>query len=374
MCTTRPVFPLLLPVAFAAGACLAILGPGAGQARPGGAGATPGGWVHPAPGADAEPVWASTGGLGIGLWPMQGPRGLLRVYAPHLGQQRPRMVNFISIEPIVDGRRGQSELELGAQSGRRGLAIYTGNTPGEAMAAARSGEPARAAAGTVTRVHGAEALEFYLTTERFRNGARPLIQVLLRRDRPREAAFRLYAAEDSARMQACVLSATMGNYSRLRHLWLRGEVVDSRQVWPEFNADPLGFAPWRQWDRQRLFRTHGDLLVAATPDETDPAAARYDADVPGSWRYQGQPATQYWRTRDRRGTVARVNGRVTYWGGSHRIPGGVSFENFELQAPFSAGQELRFGVSPEPPETLGFDAAWESRLTDGRREAVPAPR
>ncbi len=29
-------------------------------------------------------VWGHVDGLRIGLWPMAGPRGLLRIYEPHL--------------------------------------------------------------------------------------------------------------------------------------------------------------------------------------------------------------------------------------------------------------------------------------------------
>jgi hypothetical protein len=61
--------------------------------------------------------------------------------------------------------------------------------------------------------------------------------------------------------------------------------------------------------------------------------------------------------------VVRVNGRTTYWGGNAPIPGGVSYENFELEAPFTAGQEFWFGVTPEGPEALGFDPAWQKNLT-----------
>jgi len=53
-----------------------------------------------------------------------------------------------------------------------------------------------------------------------------------------------------------------------------------------------------------------------------------------------------------------VNGRTTYWGNSGKIPGGVSYENFELQAPFSVGQEFWFGVTPDEPGKLGFDPEW----------------
>jgi hypothetical protein len=52
--------------------------------------------------------------------------------------------------------------------------------------------------------------------------------------------------------------------------------------------------------------------------------------------------------------VARVNARKTYWASQAAIPGGVAFENFELEAPFRPGQKLVFGITPERPEALGF--------------------
>src|SRR6266852_1932948 len=78
-------------------------------------------WIRPAQRADAEPVWGIKDGLAIGLYPTSGPRGLIRIYAPYLGQRRGRVVNFIYIEPVVKGVRGQSELEVGRQSKQTGL-------------------------------------------------------------------------------------------------------------------------------------------------------------------------------------------------------------------------------------------------------------
>ena len=66
--------------------------------------------------------------------------------------------------------------------------------------------------------------------------------MILRSDRPHEVGFRVGAAEGSARMDSCVLSATMGNYGRLRRLWLRGEFDDSRKAWPAPRFDRLNFA------------------------------------------------------------------------------------------------------------------------------------
>src|SRR5262245_8183439 len=47
------------------------------------------GWLRPAPGKRSEPVWGVPGGIAVGLWPARGPRGLLRIYAPYLGQKHP---------------------------------------------------------------------------------------------------------------------------------------------------------------------------------------------------------------------------------------------------------------------------------------------
>jgi hypothetical protein len=320
-------------------------------------------WLRPGQGETAQPIWGNQEGLTVGLWPERGPRGLIRVYAPYLGQRRPRMVNFISIEPVVKGVRGQSELEIGSQSKQTGLMMWTADTR-EAVAAARASAPP--ALGRMEREKGKETLTFFLATEPFHNGARPLVQVLFRADRPREVGFRLWAARDSAPMDSCVLSATMGNYGRLRRLWLRGEVVDSRKLWPAFQPDAAGFAPWRAWARERLFKQGDDVLVAATPDETDPAAASYDPGVPRHWRYEGEPATQYWRSADVAGLVVRVNGRTTYWGDNQKIPGGIAYENFELEAPFAEGQEFWFGVTREAPDRLGFQPEWQHHLTDGK--------
>jgi hypothetical protein len=276
------------------------------------------------------------------------------VYAPYLGQKRPRVVNFISVEPVVKGVRAQSELDASDRDKEPGLAMWTGDTAAKAATPRSPTAPAR---GRVGRDGEARTLTFYLATERFRNGARPVIEVVFRSDRPREVGFRLSAAAGSAAMDSCVLSATMGNYGRLRRLWLGGEVVDSRKLWPRFEPDRLGFAPWRAWGRDRLRRAHGSVVVAATSDEADPAAAEYDPKVRPHWRYEGKPATHYWRAADAKGLVARVNGRTEYWGNGGPIPGGVAYENFELEAPFADGQEFWFGVTPEGPESLGFDPA-----------------
>jgi hypothetical protein len=307
------------------------------------------GWLRPAPGKKSEPVWGVKGGIAVGIWPTSGPRGLLRVYAPYLGQKYPRMINFISIEPTARGQRGLSELERSDSDGVAGKAMWTADTRD-----ARPCPPWEPAAGRVVSMGAVKSLSFFLFVEPFRNGARPVIQVTLRADRPREVHFKLFADRRSAPMRSCVLSATMGNYARLRRVWLKDEVVASTGLWPKFKPDALGFTPWHEWPASRLLVVRGEAIVAATSDEADPAQARYAADVPAHWRYQGKPATQFWRASRQDGLKARVNGRATFWATKAVIPGGVAYENFEMQAPFRAGQEFHFGVSLEPPQKLGF--------------------
>jgi hypothetical protein len=41
-----------------------------------------------------------------------------------------------------------------------------------------------------------------------------------------------------------------------------------------------------------------------------------------------------------------VNGRWAYWASAAPVPGGVSYENFEVVEPFRDGQELVYWVEP----------------------------
>lgn len=45
-----------------------------------------------------------------------------------------------------------------------------------------------------------------------------------------------------------------------------------------------------------------------------------------------------------------VNARATHWASSNPIPGGPSFENFELTEPFRPGREFRFRIEPMKDE------------------------
>ncbi len=309
-------------------------------------------WIRPAEGEASEPVWGVKGGIAVGLWPTGGPRGLLRVYTPYLDHPRLRMINYIAVEPIVGRSRGLSELERSALDGVDGRAMWTTD---ERPTTADAIEPWKPARGVTAREGDVETLTFWVCVEPFTNGARPLVRVRFRSDRRHEVELTTFAAEGSARMKACVLTATMGNYARLRRLWLADETVEAAELWKEPRLNRWGFVDAREWPLDRLLVREGEVLVAVTPDEEDPESATYDDSVPPWWRYKGKVATQYWSTSPVEDLVARVNGRATFWATKAPIPGGIAFENFELVAPFADGQVFRFGVTPAPPTSLGFE-------------------
>ena len=307
-------------------------------------------WLRPAVTDDGTPVpaWGHAEGLRVALWPAPGPRGLVRVYAPYLGNPQDHVINFIAVEPVVAGRRGFSELEVSGLDRTRGKRLWSAD---EASGAA-PGQTPSPARGRIEREGDVETLTVFVFVEPFENGARPYLRLTFRSDRPEEVGLAAYAQPESARMDACILTATMGNYARLRRLHLKDRVATAGALWPDFRGN--GFAPHARFPLEQLFRMpDGSAIVAAAPDEPNPADADYALFTPAWWKYRGAVATQYWRAPDPHSNLAaQVNGRTTYWGWHTAIPGGVAFENFELVAPFVAGQTFHFGVTRRTPESL----------------------
>jgi hypothetical protein len=310
-------------------------------------------WVRPGLNAN-QPVWGIRGGL---LWavPPGGfragePRGLIRLGYPVLPEGRYDLVNFIAIEPVAGQRRGFSELERGRSDGKPGKPIWAAEASGD------DGKSARLVPGRVGKLtNGVEELAVTLQIERFDNGAHVRLAVRQRSDRPDELELSVFAEPDSAPLDYCVLTATMGNMARTRLLWLKGEVVDSRKLYPAYQE--AGFAPQHFFALPRLQRNaDGDVLVAVTNDEADPAAV-YPFPNSQRWHYGGAKVTQYWRKPAgafRNDLHAMVNARYTYWLSRHPIPGGIAFENFELRERFYEGQSFVFGITRRTPEALGF--------------------
>jgi hypothetical protein len=303
-----------------------------------------GGWLRPTANSPAEPRWGHPDGLQVGLPPLPGPRGLLRIYAPHVGHAAPKLINFIAVEPVPVGERdrGFSELERSAVDGAAGKLIWTADpqSPDEQQPIE---EPAR---GRVDVVDGVERLRILFRVERFDNGAEVDVFASFRADRPDEVSLSSHHRPGSAPLAHSILTATMGNYARLRQLHLADRIVTPRQLWPDFDGDH--FAPHARFALSDITRTpEGAALVTATTDEASPTSARYTEGTREHWRYTGPLAEQSWRVPDPDpGLEVLVNARAVYWASTSPIPGGPSFENFEIVEPYRAGREYVFGVRP----------------------------
>ena len=156
-------------------------------------------------------------GLTLALFPRAihgsdqgGPRGLMRIGLPlRADDKQPGLLNFIAVEPVTrDGRRGFSELEKSPADGQPGIRFWC----------------ERQVLGKDS-LRGGDILRLTIKMERFANGAHPQIVAVLSADRPHEVRFEVYAEPDSAPVRECILTATMGNYQRLRRLHLKNRVV-----------------------------------------------------------------------------------------------------------------------------------------------------
>lgn len=303
-----------------------------------------GGWLRPVPGGSRrEPRWGHPQGMQVGLHPLSGPRGLLRIYTPYLDHPRDRLLNFIAVEPIPAGssERGYSELERSRLDGAPGLRMWTSDDP--AVSSPR--DPADPCRGDIAVVDGVERLRLNVLVERFANGADVWVRVEFRADRPHEVALAAFRREGSAPLDTCILTATMGNWARLRTLRLADRDVAAAEIWPDYRD--VHFAPHRAFGLAELEREGDAVVVAAVPDEAEPQRAAHAPGTAEHWRYVGRRAVQTWRAAGPDpGLVAQVNGRRTYWMSEHPIPGGIAFENVELVEPFRQGRELVFAVEP----------------------------
>jgi hypothetical protein len=303
-----------------------------------------------------RPCWGIAKGLLFGIHSGVGkgdgePRGLIRIYSPVLPGGKYDLINFIAIEPIVEGRRGFSEMERSRLDRAQGKRIWT------AASTKVPGDLARMEPGKIARLAtGVEQLELTLRVEKFDSGAHVYLVVTQRSDAPDEIVLTIHRESDSKTPQYVMLSATMGNKARTRLLWLADGPRSTQQLYPDFSGD--GFASTTVFGLRQIHRmADGDALVAISNDEANPAKAKLP-DMDG-WYYGGRNVTQYWRKS--KGTYgsdlqAAVNARCVYWGLPLPIPGGAAFENFEMRERFHDGQRMRFGVTRKTPAELGLPA------------------
>ena len=300
------------------------------------------GWVRPTGAPDDEPRWGHVDGIQIGIPPIPGPRGLLRVFTPYLDHPRERLVNFIAVEPIPEGatERGFSELEPSTlDPGERGKRFWSAD---KADAAERAGGPSPAR-GIVGIADGTETLTVWIGVERFDNGADVRVRVRFFADRPHEVEVAGFANAASVPLSHLILTATMGNWARLRQLHLADRIVTAVDLWPDFSG--TAFAEHARFPLSELSRDGEAAVVSATGDEEDPWSVEYAADTAAHWRFLGHRAVQTWRVDDPHPELeAVVNARWSYWASASPIPGGPAYENFEIIEPFRQGAAFRFSV------------------------------
>jgi hypothetical protein len=291
------------------------------------------------------PVWGFRDGIRVGLAPLPGPRGLLRIYTPYMGQDTVMVINFIAMEPVPAGHvhRGLSELEFSKYDERRGKRFWSGNTsdPGATP------DPVRPATGVISSADGVERLAVYIFSEPFDNGADVYVKLSFRSDRPHEFELTTHVFASSVALDKFYLSATMGNYARLRDFHIAdGTALRSTELWPDYKEN--AFAPHHRVPLERLIRdANGGVWLVASPDEADPTSAAYAETTSANWKYKGITGIQYWHKSDPLPELmGAVNGRYCYWGNLSPIPGGISFENFEFDEPFRDGSSYVFGVTP----------------------------
>jgi hypothetical protein len=291
-------------------------------------------------------IWGRKDGLIFGLpspGGLRGPRGLIRVGILGSGGQ-PELINFIAIEPVTKGagsrfgRMGFSELEMSELDiGKRGKRLWVATTEGEL-------------ATLPAKPQSVERLSVRIEVEPFTvNAARVYVVASIYSDRPRELELTVFHHDDSAPIEELTVTATMGNYERLRHLWLKDRVVDSRELYAGYSGD--GFLDKENYLREEMLTYNdGDALVLATPNEDNPSKVEVTARP--SWTYRSMRLTQYWRIPARHiqpDLRVKVNGRRVYWSSTTPIPGGMAFENFETRQRYVPGQAFVFGLSPNYP-------------------------
>ncbi|OJV87644.1 MAG: hypothetical protein BGO34_11500 [Bacteroidia bacterium 44-10] len=306
---------------------------------------TAGTWIQPVQGKPAMPVWGHADGIIVGLAPLPGPRGLIRIYTPYLDYEFPEVMNFIAFEPIPRGaeERGYSELEKSSLDKEKWGKRFWSSDDAMAVLPLNEQYPAR---GVVEKVNGEETLTLYVFSEPFDNGAKVYARLRFFESRPYELEITTNIYDDSIELDYFITTATMGNKARLRTLFLKEGQTSSLELWPDYKD--IHFTPREYFSQKELMRDKkGNACFIAAPDEKDYIRTAYAPGTAPHWKYNGKYATQYWiKENPHKGLKGVITGRFTYWASKAPIPGGISIENFELNSPFKNGEKFIFGITP----------------------------
>ena len=329
-------------------------------------------WIRPE-NAKSLPIWGIHDGIVVGLWPASlegtipstegGPRGLLRIGYEFKGVVY--LINYIAVEPVVDGNMEFSEVRPSVVDGKLGKLFWASDSDSTG-----SFSPYASTPGVITHPDAAhpevEELSLYILMEKFIDGAHPYLKLTIRSDKPGELGLQIFNFKNSAVMERCGLTATMGNYSRLRLLYLKNKVIDSRKLFDGYND--IEFEEKEPYPVAQMLKTkNGDPIVVAESNETFNELASWpqDAAYLAKWHWHYRPfykLTQYWRVDAGdydKSLQVRVNGRAKYWSGGSAdkdnyiaVPGGPAFENFELRENYHSGQKFYFGLSMKSARDL----------------------
>jgi hypothetical protein len=311
-------------------------------------------WIRPANPGDPL-FWGRRDGIVFGLpslGGLPGPRGLIRVGVISPTTHQPQPLNFIAIEPVVAGagsrsrRMAFSELELSTlDEGSRGKRLWV---------EAPSGPAESTWQGTLSTLlappHPVERLSVRIGVERFTaNGARIFLIASIDSDRPGELNLEVHQEIDSSAIEELTLTATMGNFERLRWLYLKDRTLSSHTLYSTYTGDD--FVEHENYPLDQMLRTReGDAIALCTSDESDPSKA--PATGKQFWHYPLPRLTQYWRVAAHNiepDLRVRVNARRVYWASHDPLPGGIAFENFEVRQRYVAGQQFIFGIASKEP-------------------------
>ena len=344
-------------------------------------------WIQPhAPGDPL--IWGRRDGIVFGLpspGGLRGPRGLIRVGVISPTTGKPELLNFIAVEPVILGpgsrnsRMAFSELEPSRldldehRVGEHGKRLWPDLSSHDLSSYDKSGIPA----GTLQTFPGErndpaiQRLSVQIDVERFSaNNAHVHLIASMDSDHPDELRLSVFADNDSPPIEELALTATMGNFERLRRLWLHHCVVDSRELMGAYTGDAFDDPP--NYPLRDMLRTgDGDAIVFATTNEENPSS--FPGTPSGHWHYPLPTLTQYWRIEAHEiqpDLRVRVNGRRVYWASHDPVPGGIAYENFDVRQRYIPGQTFIFGITPRTPSQFTPTVPGIEPLPSGLGEAI----
>lgn len=310
-------------------------------------------WIAPQKIGDPL-LWGRKDGIIFGLpsdGGLRGPRGLIRVGVYSVTSAAPKLLNYIAIEPVVTGpgrridRLGFSEMEESVlDPGERGKRLWVDTEEKAPDLIAGDLQTIHVGPATVER------LSVKIRVERFtKNGAHVHLIASIDSDHPSELRLSVFNEDDGPMLDELTLTATMGNYERLRLLWLKGRVEDSRALFSDYTGE--AFVEKESFPLDEMLRVgDGDAVVYCTSNEFSPHNT--DGNDTAHWKYDLPKITQYWRVpgHDLQPDLrVRVNARRFYWASIAPVLGGIAFENFEVRQRYVAGQTFIFGLSEKEP-------------------------